>query len=207
VDVEALISETAAMVATGYASLELSNAAGLLLDSRYEGEAWQLMPLALELTAVHEHVGRDGEQRDLGNPDFDPASEAGAKCEALNDALQAADDGWVRIEDYWLALARELHARLDVPVLVNEIELPIAEQLRRQQPAAPTADPVAGLGLTGSSLNAIGRFSIDLCFKRRPLTSTVVCGHVSMLWTNSPGRVGSWPSGCSWSGLRRSRHR
>ena len=59
-DVEALISETAAIVATGYASLDVSNAAGLLLDSRYEGEASQLMPLVLELITVHEHVGRDG---------------------------------------------------------------------------------------------------------------------------------------------------
>ena len=144
-DVEALIGETAAIVATGYASLDLSTAAGLLLDSRYEGEAWQLMPLALELTRVHEHVGHDGEQRELGGPDFDPASEAGAKCEALNDALEVADDGWVRIEDYWLALARELHARLGVPVLVDEVEMPIAEQLRRQGSAAPAIDAFAGL--------------------------------------------------------------
>jgi hypothetical protein len=145
VDVEALIGETAAIVATGYASLDVSNAAGLLLDARYEGEAWQLMPLALELTSVHEHVGRDGEQRELGEPAFDPGSEAVAKCEALNDALCAADDGWVRIEDYWLALASELQARLRVPVLVDEIEMPIAEQLRRQQHAAPAADAFEGL--------------------------------------------------------------
>ena len=109
------------------------------------------MPLALELTTVREHVGREGEQRELGDPDFDPASDAGAKCEALNDALQAADDGWVRIEDYWLALARELHARLGVPVLVDEIEMPIAEQLRRQQPTAPAADAFAGLEVILSS--------------------------------------------------------
>jgi hypothetical protein len=51
--------------------------------------------------------------------------------------LEAADDGWVRVEDYFLALARELHARLGMPVLAHAIEMPIAEQLRRQQFAAP----------------------------------------------------------------------
>ena len=144
-DIEVLVSETAAIVATGYASLDVSNAAGLLLDSRYEGEAWQLMPVALELTTVHEHVERDAEQRELGEPAFDPASEASVKCEALNEALGAAEDGWVRVEDYFLALAHELHARLGMPVLAHEIEMPIAEQLRRQQPAAGADDPFAGL--------------------------------------------------------------
>jgi hypothetical protein len=50
VDVDPLINETAAIVAPGYALPGVSNTAGLLLDSRYEGEASQLMPPALELS-------------------------------------------------------------------------------------------------------------------------------------------------------------
>ena len=145
VDVDALIDETAAIVAPLYASLDVSKAAGILLWVSWEGDASQLMPLATELTRVHEYVGKHGDQRELGNPDFDPASEAGAKCVALNDALEAADDGWVLIEDYWLALAARMHASLGVPVLVDEIETPVAEQLRRQQPSATAVDPFAGL--------------------------------------------------------------
>jgi hypothetical protein len=86
VELEALVAQTAALVAPNYGSLDLSPAAGLLLDARYEGDASQLIPFALELTEVDDAVGRDGEQRDLGVPEVDPASEAGRKCEALNEA-------------------------------------------------------------------------------------------------------------------------
>ena len=68
-DADTLIDRTAAAVAPWYRSLDLSGAAGLLLATRYDGDAEQLAPLALELTAVDEHVDRDGYQTELGPPE------------------------------------------------------------------------------------------------------------------------------------------
>ncbi|MDA0180061.1 hypothetical protein OJ997_07120 [Solirubrobacter phytolaccae] len=149
-DIETLIDQTAASVAPGYADLDLSRAVGVLLWEQYSGDVSQLTPLALELTELDEHVQRDGEQRELGYPHFDPASEAGASCAALTEALEAADDGYVLIETYWLALATRLHALLGMPVLVDEIETPVSEQLRRQS-ERPNPDPLAGLDVIVST--------------------------------------------------------
>jgi hypothetical protein len=55
----------------------------------------------------------------------------------------------VLIEAYWLALAKRLHALLGIPVLVCEIEMPIAEQLRRQLETPVTIDPLADLDVLG----------------------------------------------------------
>lgn len=60
---DALIERVAAAVAPlGYRDLQLDDAAGLLLVSDYSSD---LAPFALELTAVHEDVDRDGYQEEL----------------------------------------------------------------------------------------------------------------------------------------------
>lgn len=145
VDVEALIDRTAAAVAPGYRSLDLSGAAGLLLATYYDGDASQLAPLALELTEVNEHVDRDGYQEELGMPEVEDDPDVFELCEALNERIESDDDGYVLIEAYWLALAGHLHRLLGIPVLAHDVEMPIGEQLRRQRAAKPAGDPLAGL--------------------------------------------------------------
>ncbi len=153
-DVDALVARTAAAVAEGYSALDLSHSAGLLLSTYYDGAPEQLAPLALELRAgeVTPDVDRDGEQRELGMPEVHRDPEVFALCEALNEHILHDDDGYVVIEVYWLALANRMHTLLGIPVLACEIEMPIAEQLRRQLATRPSADPLAGLDVVVSLL-------------------------------------------------------
>lgn len=146
-DVEQLIERTATAVAQGYRDLDLTKAAGLLLDTYYDGAPEQLAPLALELRAgeVTPEVDRDGRQRELGMPLVEHDPSMFELCQALNEHIEHDDDGYVLLEAYWLRLADRLHALLGIPVLACEIEIPIAEQLRRQHGTLAQADPLAGL--------------------------------------------------------------
>jgi hypothetical protein len=152
VDSAELIARTAAAVADGYRVLDLAAAAGLLLDNYYDGAAEQLAPLAFELREgeVTPDVGRDGYQRELGPPGLDRQSPAFELCEALNERIERDDDGYVLVEVYWLALAARLHRLLGIPVLVPEIEMPIAEQLRRQLDVPMAGEPLAGFDVAVS---------------------------------------------------------
>jgi hypothetical protein len=141
-----LLERVAAAVAEHYRDLPLDGVAGVLLDTYWDGEASHLAPSALALREVHEDISRDGEQEDLGYRDIsemDPA--LFALCEQLNERLVDWEDESVSLEGYWLALAAKLRTRLGVPVLVPDLDSPIAEQLRRQIQHAPVADPLAGL--------------------------------------------------------------
>jgi hypothetical protein len=151
-DADALIESTAAAVAEGYRALDLADCAGLLLSTYYDGAPEQLAPLALELRAgeVTPDVDRDGEQRELGMPEVDRDPPVFELCETLNEHIMRDDDGHVLIEAYWLALANRLHALLGMPVLACEIEMPIAEQLRRQLATPMSADPLTGLDVAVS---------------------------------------------------------
>jgi hypothetical protein len=147
VDADALIERTATAVAEGYRDLDLTEAAGLLLSIYYDGAAEQLAPLALELRAgeVTPDVDRDGWQRELGMPQVERDPLVFELCQALNEHVEHDDDGYVVLDAYWLALANRLHALLGIPVLACEIEMPIAEQLRRQLGTPAPVDPLAGL--------------------------------------------------------------
>jgi hypothetical protein len=147
VDADELIERTATAVAERYRDLDLTEAAGLLLSTDYDGAPEQLAPLALELRAgeVTPDVDRDGWQRELGMPHVERNPRVFELCEALNQHIEHDDDGYVVLESYWLALANGLHALLGIPVLACGIEIPIAEQLRRQLASPAPADPLAGL--------------------------------------------------------------
>jgi hypothetical protein len=147
VDADALIERTATAVAEGYRDLDLTQAAGLLLSTDYDGAPEQLAPLALELRAgeVTPDVDRDGRQRELGMPQVERDPPVFELCRALNERIEHDDEGYVVLETYWLALADRLHTLLGIPVLVCEIEMPIAEQLRRRLGTPAPADPLAGL--------------------------------------------------------------
>jgi hypothetical protein len=90
-------------------------------------------------------VDRNGEQRELGMPDVERDPAVFELCEALNALIEHDEDGYVLLEAYWLALAERLYVLLRIPVLVPEIEMPIAEQLRRQLGTPGPPDPLAGL--------------------------------------------------------------
>jgi hypothetical protein len=141
VGVEDLIERTADAVAGTYDAVDFSDCAGVLLYPYFAGSPEELAPLALELREgeVTPDVDRDGYQEELGMPEV--PREIG---QALCDHIAQDEDGYVLIETFWLALAGQLHSRLGIPVLVCEIEMPIAEQLERQLAAAPT-DPLAHL--------------------------------------------------------------
>jgi hypothetical protein len=119
VDDDTLVERTAAAVAEHYRSLDLSDAAGLLLANYWDGEADQLAPVALALTEVHENVGRDGEQEELGWPELAP--EAAALCERMNERILAE---FALGDAYWLALAAHMHRVLGLPVLVDDAREP-----------------------------------------------------------------------------------
>jgi hypothetical protein len=120
------------VVAPGYCELPYGDAAGLLLMPVW-GDA--LAPFALKLTEVDEDVGPDGDQEELGAPEIcDFALLAQAERLGEEDALEV----------YWLALAARVHELLGIPVLVHELDVPIAEQYRRQTNTRET-DPLAGM--------------------------------------------------------------
>ena len=132
---EPLIDEVAAVVAPGYRELPLEDAAGILLVQMWGDE---LAPFALELTEVHDDVMPDGYQEELGAPDLGE--------EAPFDELRARvqeDEGLLNA--YLLTLAARVHELVGIPVLVHEIEMPIAEQRRRQSKSAPQEDALAGM--------------------------------------------------------------
>lgn len=133
-----LIERTAAAIAPRYDELDFSDCAGVLLHGSWGVD---LTPMALELREgeVTPTVSRDGYQEELGSPVV--PDELGRE---LVEHIEQAPDGYVSTERYWLALAGQLHVRLGMPVLVVEIEMPIAEQLARQR-GAPSPDPLAGL--------------------------------------------------------------
>ena len=58
---EPSIERVAAAVAQGFRDLPLDYAAGVLLDTFWDGEAEQLAPLALALTEVHDDVHSHGD--------------------------------------------------------------------------------------------------------------------------------------------------
>jgi hypothetical protein len=152
VDAAELIERTAAAVGDGYRALDLDGAAGLLLDSYYDGEPEQLAPLALELRdgEVTPDVDRDGYQRELGAPEVHRNPPVLALCEALNGHIERDDDGYVLVEVYWLALAARLHQLLGIPVLVPGIEMPVAEQLQSQLGVPMPGDALSGLDVAVS---------------------------------------------------------
>jgi hypothetical protein len=207
VDADALIARTAAAVAEGYRALELADAAGLLLDTYYDGAPEQLAPLALELRAgeVTPDVERDGYQREVGMPEVERDPPVFALCEALNRRIEDDDDGYVVLETYWLALADRLHALLGIPVLACEIEMPIAEQLRRQQGVPTADDPLTGLDVAVAlpidphRVAAVWREEMDLWGSARvpsepwPIASNTLLGsdpEVRAGWL-PPGAVGA----------------
>ena len=96
-------------------------------------------------------VGLDGCQEELGSP-----AVPDALGRALAEHLGQAPDGYVLAERYWLALAGQLRARLGMPVLVCEVEMPIAEQLARQRGAS-----------------ALSRWRALTCWSRSRLTRIV----------------------------------
>ena len=138
-----LIERVAAAVAPGYRELVGEGCAGLLMAPYFYGGAEELAPLALELTEVDAFVRRDGYQEELGWPELD--AEAVALCEELTRRIESEDDGQTVLDVFWLALARHMHALLGIPVLVDEAEMPIGEQLGRQLGTVPDPDPLAGL--------------------------------------------------------------
>ncbi|MBE2320552.1 hypothetical protein DVA67_031610 [Solirubrobacter sp. CPCC 204708] len=119
----------------------------MLLDTYYDGEAEQLVPLALELKNedVTPDFERDGDEQELGYPELDDRPAARDLCDRLNRRIDTAEDGHVLLEAYWLALAYVLHRELGMPVLAADCEMPIAEQLERQRGRTQPADPLAGL--------------------------------------------------------------
>jgi len=147
VDAAELIESTAAAVAEGYRALDLADASGLLLDTYYDGAPEQLAPMALELREgkVTPDVDRDGYHRELGMPEIERDPRMSELCEALNEHIARDDDGYVLVEVYWLALVARLHRLLGIPVLVPDIEMPIAEQLRRQFDVPMPVDALSGL--------------------------------------------------------------
>lgn len=144
---EELIERTAAAVAEGYCGLDLRDAAGLLLDIDSGSGPEQLVPVALELRdgEVTPDVDRDGDQRMLGMPDLRRDRSMSELCEALNERIGLDERGFVLVEVYWLALAARLDSLLGIPVLVPEVEMPVAEQLRRQRGLPMPGDALAGL--------------------------------------------------------------
>ena len=93
VDADALVERTATAVPAGFSASDVGTAAGLLLDTYYDGDALQVAPLAGEFTEVHEHVKRDGYEREIDPSEIknDPATLA--LCEALNERIGGDDDG------------------------------------------------------------------------------------------------------------------
>lgn len=147
-----LIERTAAAVADGYRALDIADAAGLLLDSYYDGDAEQLAPMAYELREgeVTPDAGRDGYQRELDAPEVHRDPPVLALCETLSAHIERDDDGYVLVEVYWLALAAHLHRLLGIPVLVPGIETPVAEQLRTQLHIPMPDDALSGLDVAVS---------------------------------------------------------
>ncbi len=138
-----LIERVAAAVASAYRDVVDEGCAGVLLAPDWYGEPGELAPFALELTEVDEFVGRDGYQEELGWPELD--DETLALCEQLTRRVESEDDGQTLLDVFWLVLAQRMHALLGIPVLVEESEMPIEEQLRRQLGTEPDPDPLAGL--------------------------------------------------------------
>ena len=132
---EPLIDEVVAAVAPGYLELPLEDAAGILLAQMWGDE---LAPFALELTEVHDDVMPDGYQEELGAPDLGEE----ASFDELRTRVQE-DEGLLNA--YLLTLAARVHELVGIPVLVHEIEMPIAEQRRRQSKSTPQDDPIAGM--------------------------------------------------------------
>jgi hypothetical protein len=142
---ETLLHRVAAEVAQRYQIVPLETTAGVLLTSYWDGDASQLAPEALELTAVDEDVGRDGYERGLGAPNLVGDGDLWLRCEELNRQLTGDEDGYALVEMYWLALAGELHKIVRLPVVVDDIEMSAAEQLRRQTDASNPEDELAGM--------------------------------------------------------------
>ena len=136
------IRATAAAVAPAYRSLDLANAAGLLLDTYFDGSADLLTPLAVELKAeeLTPGVRLNGVQEELGYPDIDTDSPLWKMLEDLSARIESAHDGYRLSNAWFLALAEAIHHELGIPVLAADNETPIAEQLQRQL-RTPTADP------------------------------------------------------------------
>jgi hypothetical protein len=134
-DVDALIRQAAAALAPAYRSLDLANAAGLLLDTYYDGEVGLLTPMAVEIRPgeVTPDVRLNGDQEELGYPDIDQDSALWAQLENLNRRINDTATGGYRLSNaYFLALAEAMHRELGIPVLAVDNELPIAVQLQRQ---------------------------------------------------------------------------
>jgi hypothetical protein len=154
VDADALIERTAAAVAGRYRDLDLGNAAGLLLDTYYDGAPEQLAPLALELRAgeVTADVDRDGYQR--------------------------------------------------------ELEVPIAEQLRRQLKTAARADPLAGLdvavtvAIDGQRIAAVWRQEMSLWGSARVPAEPWPLGWNTLLGSDPEVRAGVLPPGAVGASVR-----
>ena len=132
---EALIRQVAAALATEYRVLDLAGAAGLLLNTYYDGgDAGQLAPgvLRLQVSELAPDVDRDGYQMELGSPEVEKNPQIWTLCEQLHSRIEHAEDGYVLIDTYFVALADALHHELGIPVLAPETETPVTEQLQRQ---------------------------------------------------------------------------
>jgi hypothetical protein len=195
---------------SGYRDLDLGQAAGLLLITYYDGEPEQLAPLALELRAgeVTPDVDRDGRQRELGMPDVDRDPPVFELCQALNEHIEHDDDGYVVLETYWLALANRLHELLGIPVLACEIEMPIAEQLRRQLATPAPADPLAGLDVAvalpidGQRIAAVWREDLGLWGSARVPAEPWELGWNTGLGSDPEVRAGVLPPGAVGASVR-----
>ena len=143
---EPLLERVAAAVAQHYRDLPLRGAAGILIDTYWDGEAEQLAPDLLALTEVNEDVAHDGDQENLGAPEiWRIDAELFALCRQLNERFEDWQDEAFDLTDYWFALAAHLRALTGLPVLVADVDSPLDEQVRRQTASAPQADPLAGL--------------------------------------------------------------
>jgi hypothetical protein len=141
VHIERVIEETAEAVAGLYDTLDFCDCAGVLLVP-ISGEAPEdIAPWALQLRAgeITPTVERDGYQEELGAPEV-PSAVGQALCDHVADA----PDRYVVMERFWLELAQRLRARHGFPVLVCDVDVPIAEQLARQE-GVPVVDPLAEL--------------------------------------------------------------
>ncbi len=207
---DVLIERTAAAVADRYRELDLGDAAGLLLSSYYDAAAEQLAPLALELRAgeVSPDVERNGEQRELGMPEVERDRAVFELCEALNRRIRRDEDGYVLLEAYWLALAERLHVLFGIPVLVCELEMPIAEQLRRQLGTSGPPDPLAGLEvmvawpIDGQRVAAVGRHEFGFDGSARAPADALGVGWNTQLGSDPEVRAGWLPPGALGARLR-----
>ncbi len=138
-DDDTLIERAAADVVAAHAELDVAGFEALVCWPYEE----QLEAMAHGVPKLREPYGLDPDEM----PEVEYLEASGDAAARL---LARIEDGeWRLSEAYFLALGRELHRRLGIPVLMTNLDTTEAEQLARQAGAAP-ADPLAGLDVVVS---------------------------------------------------------